>query len=327
VKSGVRSPLRVGTRGSRLAVWQTEAVIGRLRGLDAGLEFERKEISTTGDRLSDRPLARIGDRGLFTREIEESLADGRVDLAVHSLKDLPTTMPAGVVIAAILERADPSDVLVSPGGFTLATLPAGARVGTSSLRRRAQILALRPDVEVHDLRGNVPTRVAMVDRGDYRAAVMARAGLIRLGLEHRISEVISTEAVLPAVGQGAIAVQARAGDEALLRVLARLDHGPTRLTTTAERAFLAELQGGCQVPLAALGTWNSAGRLTLRGLVASPDGRQAVKGERSAAVADLADSSLDAAAQLGRELAAELVDRGARTILESARLPEGPEPK
>ncbi len=257
--------LRAGTRGSRLALWQTDLVASRLRQAWPGLQVERVLITTLGDRVSDVPLPRIGDKGIFTRELEDALRAGTIDLAVHSLKDLPTELPPGLVIAAILERADPRDALVGPSPVTIDTLRAGARVGTSSLRRRAQLLARRPDLDVRDLRGNVPTRVDKVLAGDLDAAVLALAGLTRLGLSDHVVEVFGTDVMLPAPGQGALAVEIRADDQRTAAWVAPLDDRDTRLATTAERTMLAQLEGGCQAPIGALATFADVGILRLEG--------------------------------------------------------------
>lgn len=307
--------LRVGTRSSRLALWQTDTVIARLQAAWPGVAIERIPISTLGDRVVDVALSRIGDKGLFTRELEDGLRSGTIDLAVHSLKDLPTEPPDGLVVGAILEREDPRDALVAKSGRSLDALPPGARIGTSSLRRRAQLAAIRPDLAIVDLRGNVPTRVAKVLEGDLDAAVLALAGLKRLGLDAHVAEIFDASRLIPAPGQGAMAVQIRAGDGALARLVAPLDHGPTRLAVTAERALLGFLEGGCQVPVGAF-TRLDAGVQRLIGCVASLDGRTIVRREASARV-----RTADDAAALGEALGRDLVDAGAHGILEAIRLP------
>lgn len=305
--------LRVGTRGSRLALWQADHVAACLRSAQPGLVVETVVITTKGDRVVDTALSRVGDKGLFTRELEEALRDGRVDVAVHSLKDLPTELPADLVIGAVLEREDPRDAFVGRAEGGLAGLPRGARVGTSSLRRRAQLLEQRPDLRVVDLRGNVPTRLAKVERGDCDAAVLALAGLRRLGLEAKVASVIEPQELLPAVGQGAIAVQSRAGDPRTAPWLAALDHAPTRLATFAERAFLARLEGGCQVPIGALATL-AEGRLRVRGLVADVDGSVVLRGTLEGPVEDE-----PAAARLGERVAGQLLAAGASAVLARVR--------
>jgi hydroxymethylbilane synthase len=315
--AGVRSAvgpdrtLRVGTRASRLALWQTGHVISLLQLAWPDLTFEQVPIHTTGDRVTDVPLARVGDKGLFTRELEDGLHAGTIDVAVHSLKDLPTEPPSGLALGAILAREDPRDALVAAGPATLASLAAGARVGTSSLRRRAQLLAHRPDLEVVDLRGNVPTRLKRVLDGDLDAAVLALAGLRRLGLETHVTERLDPGVILPAPGQGAVAVQIRGGDGRVEDIVGRLDSAETRLTTTAERGLLARLEGGCHVPIGALGELAEAGgHLTLRGLVATLDGRTVIRADGSATVTTPAEAQA-----LGEAVAEELRAKGAGEIL------------
>ncbi|MGE0453283.1 MAG: hydroxymethylbilane synthase [Vicinamibacteria bacterium] len=309
--------LRIGTRASRLALWQADHVAALLRAAHPGLVVERVEIVTAGDRVLDQALSRIGDKGLFTHELEDALRTGRIDLAVHSLKDLPTTLPADLDLGAVVEREDPRDALVSNGGRRLDELPAGARIGTSSLRRRSQLLAQRPDLVVLDLRGNVPTRLEKVACGEADATVLARAGLMRLGLDDRIAEVLAPEVMLPAVGQGALGVELRRQDERVTRLLAPLDHAATRLATAAERALLARLEGGCQVPVGALAEI-AGGRLRLRGLVADIDGSRVVREETEGVAGDAT-----AAARLGTALAERLLEAGASPILAKIRAAGG----
>ena len=306
--------LLVGTRSSRLALWQTDLVASRLQQVWPGVAIERVTFTTLGDRVPDVPLPRIGDKGLFTRELEEALRSGAIDLAVHSLKDLPTDLPQGLVLGAILDRADPRDALVAALPVTIDTLPAGARVGTSSLRRRAQLLARRPDLDVCDLRGNVPTRVDKVLNGDLDAAVLALAGMTRLGRSDHVVEVLGTDIMLPAPGQGALAIEIRADDERTAAMVTRLDHRETRLATTAERSLLAELEGGCQVPVGALATFTSAGVMSLEGLVIDLDGRTAVRRTVEAPVADHSSASA-----LGTAVVAGLRAAGADAILARVR--------
>jgi hydroxymethylbilane synthase len=306
--------LRVGTRASRLALWQTDHVAGELRRHSPEIRIERVEITTLGDRVTGVALSKIGDKGIFTRELEDGLRTGTIDLAVHSLKDMPTELPADLEISAVLERDDPRDALVGAPGVTLARLPAGARVGTSSLRRRAQLAAVRSDLAIVDVRGNVPTRLEKVRQGEMDAVVLALAGLKRLGLESDISEVLDPEDLVPAPGQGALAVQIRRGDDRLAQLLVSLDHAPTRLATTTERALLGYLEGGCQVPVGALGQFDGS-TLTLRAVVASPDGRAVVKRRASGPV-----TSLQQALVLGESLGRDLLDAGARAILHAIRV-------
>jgi len=275
-----------------------------------GHSCEIVTFKTTGDKKLDEPLSEIGAKGLFTHELEVALLRNKVDCCVHSLKDLPTELPDGLVIGAVLEREDPRDVLVvNPvtEAEDLASLPAGSRVGTSSLRRRAQLLALRPDLEVAELRGNVPTRLKKVDTGKVHAAILAAAGLIRLEARQRIKQFLQPPEWLPAAGQGAIAVEARADDEALLEILSRLHHAPTSVAVRAERAFLAALEGGCQVPIGALAQSDDNGDLILYGFVSDIKGRDVVRG--SIAV-DEASPEIS-----GQALAADLRTRGASSLL------------
>jgi hydroxymethylbilane synthase len=305
--------LRVGTRGSALALWQADHVLAQLRARWPAVEAERVVCSTSGDRWVDTAPARTGEQGLFTSELEAALRSGAIDLAVHSLKDLPTLRTDGITIGAILARADPRDALLSLTRQTLTTLPPAARIGTCSVRRRAQLLDLRPDVRVDDLRGNVPTRIERLERGEFDAIVLAQAGLLRLGLTHHVSEILGPDRMMPAVGQGAIAIQTREGDARLEGWLAELDDRATRLAATAERAMLAQLQGGCQVPVGALGTFE--GRLlTLRAIVADPDGLEVIRQTLSGPV-----DAETAAEALGRDLGGRLVAAGAGAILERVR--------
>jgi hydroxymethylbilane synthase len=309
------SVLRVGTRASRLALWQTDHVIARLEASWPGLRIERVPITTLGDRVTTVALSRIGDKGLFTRELEDGLRSGAIDLAVHSLKDLPTELSEGVAIGAVLEREDPRDVLISRHGETFDRLPGAARIGTSSLRRQAQVAGLRPDATLVDLRGNVPTRLDKVTSGEVDAALLAYAGLRRLGLESRIAEIFDVARIVPAPGQGALAVQTRAGDDRLAGLLRPLLDQKTWLETTAERALLGHLEGGCQVPVGAHATLDVTGALHLIGLVASLDGRRSVRREIRTQTA-----TPDTARAAGINLARTLLDAGAREILSEIRL-------
>ncbi|HYJ79380.1 MAG TPA: hydroxymethylbilane synthase, partial [Longimicrobiaceae bacterium] len=276
-------------------------------------------VRTTGDRILDVPLAKIGDKGLFTREMDEALLAGRADLAVHSLKDVPTRIPEGLEIAAISRREDPRDVLILPPGRAgaLRSLPAGARVGTGSLRRGALLRALRPDLEAVDLRGNLNTRLAKLDRGDYDAIVLAAAGVLRLGWADRIAEYLDPDEWLPAVGQGALAVVARSGDEPIGRLLAGFHDPETAACTAAERAFLAALEGGCQVPIGALARFGAHG-LVLDGLVAAVDGGTVLRAAE-AIPGGVGEISRDSAVELGRRLAARLLELGAGEVLARIR--------
>lgn len=308
--------LRIGTRRSALALWQTEWVRRLLAA--AGFATERVEIRTTGDVVADVPLSRIGSRALFTKQLDEALLEGRIDIAVHSLKDLPTTLPDGLAIAAVSAREDPSDALVGPAGG-LAALPPGAVLATSSLRRRAQLLAWRPDFHVADVRGNVDTRLAKLDASnEWNGLVLAAAGLLRLGLGMRIAERIPSEVMLPAPGQGALAVTARTGDELVRRALAPVHDEATAITTAAERAFLGRLEGGCQVPVAALATL-ADGELRITGRVLALDGTAVIGVMRR----DRARTDSDAIA-IGEALAADALDRGGGPILAEVRAASAP---
>jgi hydroxymethylbilane synthase len=282
-------PLRIGTRGSPMALYQAELVRDRLRAAHPGLAEKRAielvPIRTTGDRVQTRLLAEIGGKGLFTKEIEEALLDRRIDLAVHSLKDMETALPPGLAIGCVLERDDPRDAVVARGGYALADLPSGARIGTASLRRRAQLLRRRPDLAIVPIRGNVNTRLGKLEAGEVDAMVLALAGLQRIGKADLVSEILSTEAMLPAVAQGALAVECRAADEDLPDLLAPLHDPATAACVGAERAMLAALDGSCRTPIAGLATIDGD-RLTLEALLLSHDGSAERRGRASGAVAD-----------------------------------------
>jgi len=293
--------LIIGSRGSQLALWQARWVAARL--LELGVETDLTIIKTTGDKIQDVPLAKVGGKGLFTKEIEEALLAGTIDLAVHSLKDLPTVLPDGLTLAAIPERESPFDALI---GHTLATLPQGAKVGTSSLRRSAQLKAARPDLEIESVRGNLDTRLRKLDEGQYDAILLAAAGLRRLGWGERIAELMDPEMMCPAVGQGALAIETRDDGGAAFLACARLDHGPTRAEVTAERAVLAALGGGCQVPIGAYAQADGQ-RLRLRSVVVHPDGHTMLTDECGGGVKN--------AAEIGASAAERLLTKGARQIL------------
>ncbi|CAN5308688.1 hydroxymethylbilane synthase [soil metagenome] len=304
--------LRLVSRGSELALLQSRLVAEALRDRNPELEVRIETVRTTGDRVTNVPLARIGDRGLWTRELDDALLEGRADVAVHSYKDVPTNLPAGLTVAAVTTRADPRDVLLAPRGrsITLDGLSPGARVGTSALRRTAQLRARRHDLIVANLRGNLPTRLARLDAGDYDAIVLAAAGVLRLGWRERITEYLDPPGWLPAVGQGALAVVTRSGDERLRERLALLHDREAGDATTAERAFLRALEGGCQVPIAALATVEGEER-ELHGRVSALDGSAAIDGVERGERAD--------AAGFGERLAAELLERGAGELLAAIR--------
>ncbi|HET9727711.1 MAG TPA: hydroxymethylbilane synthase [Gemmatimonadales bacterium] len=312
------SRLRIGTRASALAVWQTEHVRARLHA--AGIETERVEIKTTGDMVQHVPLAKIGGAALFTRQIDEAMLEGRIDLAVHSLKDLPTTLPDGIALVAVSEREDPRDALVGRGPIRWEELPHGAVLATSSLRRRAQLLHRRPDLEVRDVRGNVDTRLSKLDANpEWSAILLAVAGLIRLGLEARIGERLPPAVMLPAPGQGALAVTARAGDRAATSAAGQaIHHTATACAVAAERAFLRMLEGGCQVPVGAHATLQGD-RLHLHGRVVSLGGERGAEGEDAAEVRDEQEAD-----DLGARLAQRLLEQGASAILAEVRAASAP---
>ena len=296
--------LVIGSRGSQLALWQSRWVAHRLEQMAVATRIEI--IKTTGDRITDMAPSKIGTKGLFTKELEEALVARSIDLAVHSLKDMPTELPAGLVLAAIPAREDARDAMV---GRKLADLPRGALVGTSSLRRAAQLHAVRPDLRVEPVRGNLDTRLRKLDSGQFKAIVLAAAGLRRLGWDDRIAETLSIEIMCPAAGQGALTIEARDEPGRVVDALRGLDHEPTHLAVTAERALLAGLGGGCQVPIGAH-AWIEDGVLCLRAVVAAPDGSKLIARRVEGAPAD--------AVALGAALATELLNGGAREILGAA---------
>ena len=295
--------LTIGSRGSQLALWQARWIQARLEAL--GHECRIEIIHTTGDKITDVALSKVGTKGLFTKEIEEALLEGTIDVAVHSLKDMPTELPAGLTLAAIPEREDPRDALV---GRTLFELPQRAHIGTSSLRRAAQLRALRPDLEVENIRGNLDTRLRKLDEGKYHAIVLASAGLRRLGWENRIAELLDPEVMCPAVGQGALAVETRDDNGSALNITKTLDHRDSRIAVTAERAVLASLGGGCQVPIGAHATVDRE-NVYLQAIIVSPDGTEIVRKKSSGARAD--------AETVGRRLGEQLLAEGGKQILEA----------
>jgi hydroxymethylbilane synthase len=298
-------PLRIGTRGSALALWQARSIGEALRGI-AGVESELVIVKTSGDKFQQTSFSNIGTKGVFIKELEDALLDRRIDLAVHSMKDVPTEIPGGLTIAAICKRQDVRDALLSIGGASLNRLPAGARIGTSSLRRKSQLLHARSDLQILDLRGNVDTRIEKLKRGDYDAVVLAKAGLDRLGLSANITEVLPTDVCLPAAGQGAIGIEARADSAETIRILAALNDAETRSGVEAERAVLAGLEGGCQV---SIGAWGrvEGGKLVLEVAVLSPDGAECMR-EKS-------ESAPEEAIPLGGRVAAKMLERGAAALL------------
>jgi len=305
--------LRIGSRGSILARWQAEFVRKQLFQL-TGVEAEIIIIKTAGDKMQQAPLTQIGGKGIFIKELEEALLEETVDLAVHSVKDIPTETPSRLHFPAVCRRDDVRDCLVSHKGETLATLKQGARVGTSSLRRQAQLRHQRPDLDIRELRGNVDTRLRKVESGEYDAIVLSKAGLDRLGWSQKITEPLSPEISLPAVGQGAIAIESRLKDTEATEILSKLDDDESRTAIIAERALLAALQGGCQVPL---GAWArmERGELVMDAVVCSVDGLQYVR--------QRATAPPDQPAQLGEQMAKLLADGGARSILEEVQRSRG----
>ena len=311
--------IRVGTRGSLLALTQAGIVVSALRERFPDIQVETLEIKTTGDAVLDRPLTQIGSKGLFTKEIEEALIEGRIDLAVHSLKDLSAEIPGPLVLGAVTRREDPRDCLISKKAWSLKTLPRGATVGTGSLRRRAQVLSLRPDLKVEDLRGNLDTRIRKLLEDRFDAIVAARAGLNRLEkslpaeCKSLSFKTIPRSEMLPAVGQGFLGIEIRKGDPETEQLVRILDHQASHQTALCERAFLAELQGGCQVPI---GVWTEVkgGKLSLEGLIASIDGGKVVL--------DKISGGLERGPDLGKELGKKLLGMGGKQILESIRARE-----
>ena len=299
--------LRIGTRGSKLALTQSEWVKKKIEGKHPHAQVQLVRIKTTGDKILDSPLAKIGGKGLFVKEIEEALLNKRVDLAVHSMKVVPAALPEGLILATFPEREDPHDAFVSIECPNLDQLPQGARVGTGSLRRAAQLLHIRPDLELLPLRGNVDTRLRKLEAGEFQAIILAAAGMRRLGFEGRISQLLSTEQILPAIGQGALGLEVRHDDDETIGLINFLNDEETKVTVKAERAFLKELEGGCQVPMAAFSRLNG-GRLDLEGLVAELDGSKIIR--------DRITGARNEAEDMGIRLARRILASGADEILE-----------
>ncbi len=300
--------IRIATRKSPLALWQAEHVAERLQRTFPGCRTELIKMTTQGDKILDAPLAKIGGKGLFVKELEQGMLDGLADIAVHSMKDVPVAFPDGLHLAAILSREDPSDAFVSNRYATLQDLPANARIGTSSLRRQCQIKELYPDAEILSLRGNVNTRLAKLDAGEYDAIILASAGLKRLGMAERISQCLGTSVSLPAIGQGAIGIECRIDDPEINRMVNALHDSETGLCVAAERAMNACLNGGCQVPIAGFARIQGE-QLFMRGLVGSPDGSVIYRAERT--------GGLDTAEAIGRTIAEDLLAQGADKILQA----------
>lgn len=300
----------IGTRGSQLALWQANWVRGALSERFPDLRVELLVVKTKGDKILDVALAKVGGKGLFVKEIEEALISGRIDLAVHSMKDMPAAIPEELCIGAVPKRENPLDVLITRNGGGLSALPEGARVGTSSLRRTAQLRGRRPDLEIRTLRGNLDTRLRKLAEGDLDAIVLAAAGMLRMGLAGQVSEYLCADVMLPAVGQGALCIEMRRGDPRVARLAAALDDPATRTVVAGERAFLKRLEGGCQVPIAAHGRL-AGGVFSLTGLVAEVDGRTIIRQSRSGAAA--------ASQAVGVQLAEHLLALGAGEILDKLK--------
>ncbi len=302
--------LKIGTRGSKLALWQANWVKSSLEDKHPSLSIELVAIKTKGDKILDVPLAKVGGKGLFVKEIEEALLDGRIDLAVHSMKDMPGEIPKGLCIGAIPQREIPQDVLISRNKKRLSKLGPGAKIGTSSLRRKAQLLHARPDLVVLPLRGNLDTRLKKLETENLDAIVLAAAGVKRLGLENRITETLDENIMLPAVGQGALCIEVRQNDPLVEPIVVTLEHPQTRVVILGERAFLNRLEGGCQVPIAAYGEIDK-NTFTLAGLVATVDGRTLIK--------ETLSGSEDSSEIIGSKLADRLIDMGAMDIIENLK--------
>ncbi|MBC9783171.1 hydroxymethylbilane synthase [Heliobacterium chlorum] len=307
--SVLQRPVVIGTRDSALALWQTNWVMARLKELFPEQAFEVKAIKTKGDKILDVALAKIGDKGLFTKELEVSMLEGEIDMAVHSLKDLPTVLPEGLTIGAMCVREDCRDILISRHGG-LDALPQGARVGTASLRRKAQIWQVRPDLELLDIRGNLQTRLRKMEEQNLDGLILAAAGVIRLGWAEKISQYIPVDMCLPAVGQGSIGIEIREGDDEIAKIVGALNHHETSVSIRAERALMRTLEGGCQVPIGSLGRLQE-GRLVLDGIVASLDGKHVARGRE--------EGDPSQPEEVGIRLAEQLLQQGAREILNVVR--------
>jgi hydroxymethylbilane synthase len=302
----LRKQIRIGTRASALALWQAEWVKSELEKKYPGTTVTLTKIKTTGDKILDVPLAKVGGKGLFVKEIEEAMLENEIDIAVHSMKDVPTFFPDGLHLSCITKREDPRDALLTRNKVKFKDLPKGANVGTSSLRRQAQLMSVRPDFVIHQLRGNVDTRLRKLKEGQYDAIILAAAGVKRLGLAENVSEYIDPEISLPAIGQGALGIECRVDDRELNDMIAFFNHADTRTCVTGERALLRRLEGGCQVPIACYGEMKD-GKLHLTGLVGSVDGKRIIK--------DAIDGAPEKAEKLGVTLAEKLLSRGADVIL------------
>ncbi len=302
----MRKQIRIGTRGSALALWQAEWVKSELEKRYPGTDVTLTKIKTTGDKILDVPLAKVGGKGLFVKEIEEAMLANEIDIAVHSMKDVPTFFPEGLHLSCITKREDPRDALLTRNKVKFKDLPHGANVGTSSLRRQAQLMNVRPDFVIHQLRGNVDTRLRKLKEGQYDAIILAAAGIRRLGLADNVTEYIDPGISLPAIGQGALGIECRVDDRELNDMISFFNHADTRICVTGERALLRRLEGGCQVPIACYGQMRN-GKLHLTGLVGSVDGKRIIK--------DTIDGAPEKAEKLGVALAEKLLSQGADVIL------------
>ena len=303
----MKQTVTIGTRGSQLALWQANFIKSEIERLCDGIDVELKIIKTTGDRITDRPLALVGGKGLFVKEIENGLLDREIDLAVHSMKDMPGILPDGLIIGAIPERANPFDVMISNDALKLSDYKQGAKVGTSSLRRASQIKHIRPDLVIESIRGNLDTRLRKLKSGEYDAIVLAAAGLIRLGQENEITEYLDETRMVPAVGQGALCIETRENDPDIAPIMEKLDHPQTRCCVTGERAFLRRIEGSCHIPVACYGKLIDK-KAVLTALVASEDGSHVIREQVTA--------SLDTIEAQGRHLADTILEKGGKRILE-----------
>ncbi len=304
----MKNQVRIGTRGSQLALWQANYIKGRIEKDFPETQVEITIIKTTGDRITDRPLAMVGGKGLFVKEIETALMENRIDLAVHSMKDMPGELPPGLTISAIPERENPFDILISGSGKALSDYPQGAVIGTSSLRRGSQLKHARPDLEIKSIRGNLDTRVKKLKAGEYDAIVLAAAGLRRLGQENEITEYLTEDTMVPAVGQGALCIETRENDPDMAPIMDALDHEPTRVCVEGERAFLKQIEGSCHIPVACFGKIEED-QVVLTAIVASEDGQEVIKERIASPAGDVIEN--------GRKLAEQLLENGGKRILEN----------
>ena len=310
----MKKKIRIGTRGSKLALWQANFIKSEIEYLCPDIDVELKTIKTTGDRITDRPLAMIGGKGLFVKEIETALLNNDIDLAVHSMKDMPGELPEGLVIGAIPKRENPFDVLISKDNSLLADYEKGAKIGTSSLRRSSQIKHIRPDVKIVSIRGNLDTRIKKLRSGEYDAIVLAAAGLIRLDQKNEITEYLDETVMLPAVGQGALCIETRENDGDIALIMEKLDHHDTQICVTGERAFLKQIEGSCHIPVACFGKI-TGNEVVLTAVVASVDGKELIK--------EQIISPIDKVKSHGRTLADQVLEKGGKKILESLNSNDG----